>query len=281
MYMKRTQAAQVGRETLDILERGFYTVEDQRIEIQESLQAAIANTCSYPPGESPHAVLESKHATRFQVLNTTTLKAAHQLVQEGHSVAILNFASAKNPGGGFQNGARAQEESLARSSGLFPCIDGNAMYTHHRSMRSCMYTDYAIYSPNVPIIRNDEGDLLQEPYLGSFITSPAVNAKIVLQRERTKRNQIRDAMYERIEKILDIAAEHKHTALVLGAWGCGVFGNSVEDIAACFEEALMTTFKGQFKAVAFAILDSSKQQRFIKPFLHHFGEQSLSHCTHT
>jgi len=70
----------------------------------------------------------------------------------------LNFASAKNPGGGFLGGGSAQEESLARSSGLFPCINQmQQMYETNRAYRSCLYTDHMIYSPRVPVFRDDEG----------------------------------------------------------------------------------------------------------------------------
>src|SRR5205814_6023280 len=114
-----------------------------------------------------------RFATSFQVVNRTTLDAARRLLDldPGADVLCLTFASAKHPGGGFLGGARAQEESLARTSGLYACINGNPMYAFHQAHSDAMYTDYAIYSPDVPVFRNDEGQLLDQPYLCSFITS--------------------------------------------------------------------------------------------------------------
>jgi len=89
---------------------------------------------------------------------------------------VLNFASATHPGGGFLSGARAQEEYLARSSGLYACIRDNPMYAFHRSRSDPHYTNYAVYSPEVPVFRSDDGSLLDEPYTVGIITSPAVNA---------------------------------------------------------------------------------------------------------
>src|SRR5205823_13858109 len=114
--------------------------------------------------------------TRFEATNETTLAAARRLAAEGHRVVALNFASARHPGGGFLGGARAQEESLCRASGLFACIDGNEMYRHHAPMPGGMYTNYAIYSPGVPVFRTDDGGLLDEPHPCAFVTAPAGNA---------------------------------------------------------------------------------------------------------
>src|SRR5208283_3500713 len=115
------------------------------------------------------------------------LEAARRLIAERCRPAVLNFASATQPGGGFLSGSRAQEESLARSSGLYACLSGNPMYEFHRTRRDAMYTDYFVYSPDVPVFRTDEGNLLEQPWRCSFITAPAVNAKAVLKRDPSRR----------------------------------------------------------------------------------------------
>jgi uncharacterized protein (TIGR02452 family) len=209
------------------------------------------------PGDRP---------TRFEVKNESTLAAARRLVEAGQRPAALNFASAKHPGGGFLGGARAQEESLARASALYATIQGNPMYDFHKAQSDALYSDYAIYSPDVPVFRDDEGALLPKPYLCSFITCPAVNAKVALERDRGRRREIREAMDVRIRKVLAIAASHGHEALVLGAWGCGVFGNDSQEVAELFHSALTKQFAGVFGTVVFAVLDWSEERRFIGPF---------------
>lgn len=263
----RSHAAKIGAETLTILERGHYRTDDGRlVKIGELIQRAVAGTCSYPPDKRLPDTYFGENKTRFDVANESTLAAAKTLVEEGHRPVALNFASAKHPGGGFFSGARAQEESLARSSGLYACLNGHPMYELHQASRDPMYTSYAIYSPDVPVFRDDGGALLPEPYLCSFITAPAVNAKVVLDRDPSRRPAIREAMWERIVKVLAIAAQHQHEALVLGAWGCGVFGNDTEEIASLFEQELKDRFAGAFSRVVFAVLDGSPEQRFIGPF---------------
>src|SRR6185312_12808515 len=95
---------------------------------------------------------------------------------EPHVVA-LNFASAKNPGGGFLGGAKAQEEDLCRCSALYTCqLTQSAYYEVNRATSSMLYTDNIIYSPDVPFFRDDRLQLLDEPFTVSIITAPAPNA---------------------------------------------------------------------------------------------------------
>ena len=63
---------------------------------------------------------------------------------------------------------QAQEESIARSSGIHNCqVKNIAFYENHRAMKSCVYTDSMIYSPKVPVFRKDNGELI-EPILNYF-----------------------------------------------------------------------------------------------------------------
>src|SRR3954463_12627680 len=126
--MNRQHRAQIAQETLTILETGVYTLPDGgTISLRADLERACAGTVCYQPEMYPAllaglvALPESTSPT-IQVLNCTTLAAARMLATQFPSVACLNFASAKNPGGGFLSGSQAQEESLARASGLYASL---------------------------------------------------------------------------------------------------------------------------------------------------------------
>ena len=267
MNLTRSTAAQLGRDTVRILEADRYTnPAGEVVDIGDLVKRSVEGVRSFPPDHDTPAVWPGADQTQIEVKNESTLAAARRLVELGLRPVALNFASAKHPGGGFLTGALAQEESLARSSGLYACLVGNPMYDFHIAQRNPMYSNYAIYSPDVPVWRDDAGGLLPRPYLCSFITSPAVNAKVVLARNRSARLRIREAMRQRTGKVLKVAAMHGHEALVLGAWGCGVFGNDSLEIAELFHRALTGDFRGVFRQVVFAILDWSAGQRFIGPF---------------
>src|SRR5439155_14810700 len=133
-----------------------------------------------------------------------------------------------------------------------------------------LYTTWVIYSPDVPVFRLDEGQLLDEPYLCSFLTSPAVNVGALHHRDR-RGDEIRRVMEERVERVLGVAALHGHEVLVLGAWGCGVFRNDPQEIAELFRASLAGRFRGAFTHVVFAVLDSTREKRSLGPFEQVFG----------
>jgi uncharacterized protein (TIGR02452 family) len=271
MYPDRHRAAELGQESVRIIEAGRYTTPSGRtVDISEAVRVAKLGTRAYPAEHAVPMTLPGESTTHIDVTNETTLAAAARLVAAGHRPAALNFASAKHPGGGFLSGARAQEESLARASGLYACLVDHPMYDLHRAQSDPMYTNYAIYSPDVPVFRHDDGALREEPFACAFITSPAVNAKVVLERRPSAGPAIHAAMRERTLRVLAIAAHHGHATLVLGAWGCGVFGNDGDAIAGLFHEALNGPFSGAFAHIVFAILDSSREEEFIGPFRRRF-----------
>jgi uncharacterized protein (TIGR02452 family) len=153
--------------------------------------------------------------TRVQVTNETTLGASRCLVESGLKPLALNFANGVHPRGGFLSGARAQEEVLCRSSALYQTLAGDPMYLAHSRRPRPDSTDWAIYSPDVPVFRADDGSELWHPWLLSFLTCAALYAPAIGQPKSG------DLLRRRIHRVLAIARAFGHATLVLGAWGCG------------------------------------------------------------
>ena len=276
----RKGRAQVARETLEILEsRAYESPAGKRVEIAPALEYALRESRLYSPQQFPEvfALRDDRLAAsapkpmRVEVVNATTLAAARRLVEEQHreDVLCLNFASAKNPGGGFINGSQAQEESLARASGLYACISPmQMMYETNKRYRSSLYTDHLIYSPQVPVFRDDDDRLLETPWRVSMLTAPAVNAGAIHDNEPENVSRIQETMLRRMEKLLSIAVVHRHGALVLGAWGCGVFRNEPADVARWFHYHLLEndSFRHAFDTVVFAVLDGSPELSTLNAF---------------
>ncbi|QEU89986.1 TIGR02452 family protein [Streptomyces kanamyceticus] len=247
------------QETEQIVAAGEYTAASGRtVAIADAVAAAREGTRMYGPGPvdlPPRPPVP----TRFEVTAESSLAAARRLVGAADSpVAVLNFASARNPGGGYLNGAQAQEEALCRASALYTCqLRARAFYDHHRAERDPFYSDRVVYSPGVPVFRDDRGDLLDTPYTVGFLTSAAPNAGVIRRQTPERAGLIPAAVAARAERVLETAAARGHHRLVLGAWGCGVFMNDPAHVAGAFKELLGRggRFHGYFAHVVFGVLD--------------------------
>jgi uncharacterized protein (TIGR02452 family) len=256
--MNRLRRAAIAHETLRILNNGRYTTPAGRVvTIADALRAAMADTVMLLPDESVGPWLAAgQRRAQIAVTNRSTLSAAYFLSAQYGNVTALNFASAKHPGGGFLAGARAQEESLARASGIYACLKAKfEFYAHHRERQTSLYSDRVIYSPRVPVFRDEAGTLLDQPWLCSFITAAAVNAGAVRQNEPAHAADIEAVMRRRARKVLEVAAAKGADALILGAWGCGVFKNEPRVVAGIFRDLLRREFATAFAYVEFAVLD--------------------------
>ncbi|GGY41081.1 TIGR02452 family protein [Streptomyces omiyaensis] len=251
---------EIARQTEAIVAAGSYTAPDGRtVSLREDLAAALAGTRMYGPEPVP-VTPGTGRAGRIEVTGESSLRAARRMTgaDAGAPVAVLNFASARNPGGGYLNGAQAQEEALCRSSALHATLlRVPAFYAHHRGERDAFYTDRVIHSPRVPVFRDDRGALLADPFTVGFLTSPAPNAGVVHRREPERAHRLPAVLASRAERVLETAAAAGYRRIVLGAWGCGVFRNAPADVAGAFR-ALLTgdgRFAGHFDETVFAVLD--------------------------
>jgi uncharacterized protein (TIGR02452 family) len=258
-----------------IVADGAYTAEDgTRVLVRSALGAAIDTTVSHPP-EGALAPPTGGHHTVFEVTAEGSLDAARRLHLSGDGrIAVLNFASARNPGGGYLGGARAQEEDLCRTALLYPClVRAQDYYAAHRASSDLLYSDRVIWSPDVPVHRGGDGRLLAEPYAVSFLTSAAPNAGEVLRRDPGAGETIRRTLHRRAERVLAVAAHHGARRLVLGAWGCGVFRNDPRDVAGAFHTHLTGggAFASAFERVVFAVWDRSPRSANRAAFAERFA----------
>jgi uncharacterized protein (TIGR02452 family) len=111
-----------------------------------------------------------------------------------------------------------------------------------------------IYSPRVPVFRDEDGTLLEEPYPVSFLTAAAPNLGAILTSQPGAAGSVPGVLTARARRVLAVAAAHGHRALVLGAWGCGVFRNDPALVARVFAGHL-DQMAGWFDRVVFAVLD--------------------------
>ncbi|MFJ2770417.1 TIGR02452 family protein [Streptomyces sp. NPDC087300] len=273
------------QETEEIVAAGEYATGSGRtVAIGAAVAAAREGTRIFGP-DPVDVPPRPPVPTRFEVTGEGSTEAARRLVGAGRDaagspVAVLNFASARNPGGGYLNGAQAQEEALCRASALYTCLlEARAYYDHHRAERDPFYSDRVVHSPGVPVFRDDRGRLLDTPYTAGFLTSAAPNAGVIRRQAPERAALIPAALAARAERVLETAAACGYDRLVLGAWGCGVFMNDPAGVATAFRELLGAggRFHGRFTHVVFGVLDRTKgavtRGAFETVFAHETGAQ--------
>ncbi len=266
------------REILEVLERGWYEFQGRRVDIGHAIQYACDETELIRPEEWPaiettaRELASSAQRGAVNLTEETTLEAAHRLaVGEGRErIGILNFASARVPGGGFLAGAQAQEESLARASSLYACLLRAPMYYAANLAESSPYaTEHAIYSESVPFFADEVGEHLPAPYLASVVTMPAVEAA-ALDSHTADMERVSRTMRARALNVLALFSSRGCRHVILGAWGCGVFGNDPALIADAFHSAL-EAFGRNFASILFAVYDRSDTLNCLKAFERRFG----------
>ena len=162
--------------------------------------------------------------------------------------AVLNFASYNNPGGNFINGSKAQEECLCHESYLYNVLKGRIGYykINHKNKNRSLYTDRALYSPNVRFTKECK-DVFCD-----VITCAAPNKTAAQKYYNVSDEENSEVLKERIEFVLKIAQDNGVDNLILGAYGCGVFGQDPLEVAKIFKEFLSGKYKC-FNKVIFAI----------------------------
>jgi len=254
MTPKHLALIAIAEQTMSAVEAGRYVNAAHRsVDIAPLVAEAVAGTVLHELGE-PLRAPSGGHATAIAVTTASTLEALIRLDgRAGGPLACLNFASAKRPGGGFLGGAQAQEESLARSSALYACLQRQpSHYERNRNHPSPHYLDLAIFSPRVPFFRDDAGGWLERPTLASVITCAAPNASALRGDGELDPAPVAATLHRRAAFVLAVAAHHGVERLVLGAWGAGVFGNDPAVVAEAFAAAL-DALPGAFAEVVFAI----------------------------
>ncbi|WP_329378216.1 TIGR02452 family protein [Streptomyces sp. NBC_01716] len=277
---------EIAKHTEEIVGAGGYRAEDgSQVSLTALLTAATEGTRLYGPEPVP-VTPDTSRTTSFEVTGESSLQAARRTVTAAPGpVAVLNFASARNPGGGYLNGAQAQEEALCRASALYATLlRAPDFYAHHRADRSPFYSDRVIHSPGVPVFRDDRGRLLGAPFTVGFLTSPAPNAGIVARDRPEESQRIPATLASRAERVLEVAVAGGYRRLVLGAWGCGVFRNDPARVAGAFRALLVAPPEGagagggggrfarHFDQVVFAVLDRTADSATLAAFRRTFAD---------
>ena len=241
----RTINMNKAKNLLSTIDNGCYTIGSYRIEYGNIPEA------EYYPFDSKLNLDENPGNVETQTINRSVIDVIHYEYSHNKDkvIGVLNFASARHPGGGFIRGAIAQEEALCQASTLYTQLKDHPMYNYNNA--NCAdgkYNDNMIVT-KTKFVRDSRFEFIRKPSEAIVVTSAAVNLKTI---ENIDDNEIESIMYNRMEKIIKLFAIYNCNIIILGAFGCGVFRNDPYTIANIWRD-LLNRYGGYFDKVDFAV----------------------------
>ncbi len=209
-------------------------------------------------------------SSKIELIATDTITATIQAHKNNPNsrIAILNFASYKNPGGGFMNNMYAQEEAICYCTNLFyELVNYSDWYKH--PLNNGLYDNKSILSHNIAVVASERGNLLppDEVFYIDVLTCAAPNLSSVLTYRPSLKEVAENISRDRVAYVMDIFANNHYDTIILGAFGCGVFKNDPNVIASAFKTYINNN-SDKFKNIIFAIPDkTSKNYQTFKNIL--------------
>lgn len=243
---------------LQTLRVGFYKVGNNTVMVPTYYPADYYSDIKIREAGKMSESHKPINTQNIEVCNISTVDAVikefrrlQDLDKEDDKIGVLNFASAKHPGGGFVTGAMAQEEALCHASTLYNQIKDSKMYTYNQAMCSSTLYNDSMNVCNSYFIKNGRGDFVF-PVPATVVTSAAVNRRGLKSFEH---KFVEYTMKRRMEEVMQMFIRYRCKILVLGAFGCGVFGNDPKFVAETWRD-LLIRYGGYFDKVVFAVLDN-------------------------
>ncbi len=197
-------------------------------------------------------------APKLPTVTVVNANATQAVLENGRGyaqfcdLALLDFASFVNPGGGYIRGAFAQEECLCADSFLYNVLKEKRSWYQENRRRNINCELYRNRGLVVPAVRFEHGKM--HAYADVLVVA-APNTKRAREEYSLSDAQIESAMRDRVRFVLALCDEIGRTKLVAGAFGCGAFGGNAEAVAEIFREEL-TSGRWGVEQVIFAVPES-------------------------
>ena len=262
-YVDKDELAKIFQDTQNLYESNET--------LKSAVQKSVDGTKFYNAEDYPTLPTKNFDKTLITVTKGRTFETAMSLHKNNGDakIAVHNFASATNPGGGVVHGSRAQEESLCRCSTLYPALNTKEnwrrYYDFHRKLGDAIYTDACIFTPNVIICKSDV-DLPQRLPRESWVTVDVMTCAAPNLRYFDLSDEELLKIHEtRGRHMMTILANHGAEIFVTGAFGCGALKNNPEVVAQAYKN-ILPDFDGYFKEIVFAIYCTPREVKNFDSF---------------
>ena len=280
-------------DTMAIMDRGYYEVNGKRVNLKLSEKERKEIFVFLP--KDVKRISDNKDFQHVHVMGrigvgcvnmdsySLAIKrysdCSYMFSKKSKPILVLNLANPVNPGGGVRRGSKAQEEDLCRKSSLLlslESLEASVYYKYNKSLNTYMGSDAVMITPQVEIIKDENGDLLDESVIVSVMTCAAPMLRDGM--EGLTDQEYRDMVYGRITGMLKVAAHLGYVVVILGAFGCGAFSNDAHVVSDLFYKALKEfdydgmKAKDFFRRIDFAVLSRSADQYNYKEFARNFSD---------
>lgn len=281
---RRTKNVNIFKDSVDLI--------NESGRLQQAIKESVKNQNLYLE-TTEVAVPESKGLSCKTVVSTKrSFEAASVYARAGKKVAVLNFASATNPGGGVTHGSSAQEECLCRCSTLYPCLDidvmRNKFYKPHRKAGDPLYNDDCLYTPGVIVFKSDISfpERMEEKdwYQVDVITCAAPNLRSMPSNLMNpfagdasadiEDDDLHELHLQRLERVFRVAATNGAEVLILGAFGCGAFCNPPTVVAKSFKD-VQKKYASYFETIEYAVFCGGHETKNYDAFCKVFGTEKI------
>lgn len=243
-WINKEQREQTAKEHTEQMDYDFF----------DEIKDCVAETFEYSPDFKIDLKDYNHEDTKTNIILCDLDSVSAIFEYKDEVTAVLNFSSYKNPGGMFIKGSKAQEECLCHESYLYNVLremsDFYAWNNQHKN--KALYLNRALYTEDVLFERDDR-------YAYCDVLTCAAPNKTAAQKYCNVSNKKNfEVLESRIKFVMDIAAYSEAKTLILGAYGCGVFGQDPYEVAKIFKE-ILDKYPKLFKTVVFAIPNKNSE----------------------
>ncbi|MCC8041933.1 MAG: TIGR02452 family protein [Oscillospiraceae bacterium] len=297
--MRRKKNIEALDDTLNILKKGYYEKAGEKIKLQFSSEQMCEAKVFLPndieslrtknssSSESIETQAQDTHCA-FSCKNSDALVLAQQKYRDLEAygerppkILVLNLASASQAGGQTRKGASAQEEDLCRRTSLLLSLESDnasKYYDYNNALKSRMGSNSTILSPYVEVVKDFSLKSLFQPFQISVMSCAAPMVRLGL--EGMSKQQYEDMLYNRILGMLTVAASQNYRHLILGAFGCGIYGNDAATVSDLFDNAIRSfnyrekSSDRLFYSIDFAVLYPPNKNYNYREFFRNFSSQN-------
>ena len=215
------------------------------------------------------------YSPKISVVNENCIKTCLKLNKSknnhNHNVGLLNMCSVSKLGGAVYKGMFAQEEEIYRSTNIFSKIS---------DIHYPISNDQLLLTKNVKIIQCrssksyfDFINVKKEKCFIDIISIPSLRKPDVILKDNLefyKNEEDFQIIYNKLESLFKTFILNNNIDIVIGAFGCGIYKNPINDVIKIFK-SLLVDYSKFFNSITFSILDKSNENYLFDTFSQNFN----------